>query len=88
MRICLLKPHVPYLPEYKSQLQHLFLLLFIKGASYTLNNSISRTDDKLRPQWRVAYNIMLAWLILCTRACSAVQCYAIHTRMVAKRSYE
>ena len=28
---------LPYLPEYKSQLQHLFLLLFIKGASYTPN---------------------------------------------------
>ena len=29
--------YIPYLPEYKSQLQHLFLLLFIKGASYTPN---------------------------------------------------
>ena len=29
--------HVPYLLEYKSQLQHLFLLLLSKGASYTPN---------------------------------------------------
>ena len=43
--------YIQYLPEYKSQLQHLFLLLFIKGASYTPNIQYKSHGRQATPTW-------------------------------------
>ena len=66
--------YIQYLPEYKSQLQHLFLLLFIKGVSYTPNIQYKSHGRQATPTWAGSH-------------VRAVLCYTRAYRM-AKPSYE
>ena len=49
------RPGIPYLPEYKSQLQHLFLLLISRVClilrMLRILRSISRTESEISPVW-------------------------------------
>ena len=55
---------IPYLLEYKSQLQHLFLLLLSRGASYTPNIT-SYTPDNYMYGYFMQYVLGLRLMLQC-----------------------